>query len=73
MRIAMIGIKGIPARFGGFETAGDELSRGLVKRGLYTRVNVERATAGQAPKDKCSGQSQPDCLPLTEEAQPIAD
>jgi len=48
MRIAMIGIKGIPARFGGFETAGDELSRGLVKRGLYTRVNVERATAGQA-------------------------
>jgi glycosyltransferase involved in cell wall biosynthesis len=33
MRIAMIGIKAIPARFGGFETAVDELSRGLVKLG----------------------------------------
>ena len=29
MRIAMIGIKAIPARFGGFETAVDEISRGL--------------------------------------------
>jgi glycosyltransferase involved in cell wall biosynthesis len=31
MRIAMIGIKAIPARFGGFETAVDEIARGLVK------------------------------------------
>ena len=38
MRIAMIGIKAIPARFGGFETAVDELSRGLVKCGHYVRV-----------------------------------
>lgn len=38
MKIAMIGIKAIPARFGGFETAVDELSRGLVKRGHYVRV-----------------------------------
>lgn len=38
MRIAMIGIKAIPARFGGFETAVDELSRGLVKRGHQVRV-----------------------------------
>ncbi|MBZ5684964.1 MAG: glycosyltransferase [Acidobacteriia bacterium] len=38
MRIAMIGIKAIPARFGGFETAVDELSRGLVKRTHYVRV-----------------------------------
>jgi len=34
----MIGIKAIPARFGGFETAVDELSRGLVKCGHYVRV-----------------------------------
>lgn len=34
----MIGIKAIPARFGGFETAVDEISRGLVKRGLSVRV-----------------------------------
>ncbi|HEY6766469.1 MAG TPA: glycosyltransferase [Candidatus Sulfotelmatobacter sp.] len=38
MRIAMIGIKAIPARFGGFETAVDELSRGLVKLGHGVRV-----------------------------------
>ena len=38
MRIAMIGIKAIPARFGGFETAVDELSRGLVKCGHDVRV-----------------------------------
>lgn len=33
MKIAMIGIKAIPARFGGFETAVDQISRGLVQRG----------------------------------------
>jgi glycosyltransferase involved in cell wall biosynthesis len=38
MRIAIIGIKAIPARFGGFETAVDELSRGLVRLGHYVRV-----------------------------------
>jgi glycosyltransferase involved in cell wall biosynthesis len=44
MRIAMIGIKAIPARFGGFETAVDELSRGLVKLGrqvvVYNRTGM---------------------------------
>jgi len=38
MRIAIIGIKFIPARFGGFETAVDELSRGLVRQGHSVRV-----------------------------------
>ena len=38
MRVAMIGIKAIPARFGGFETAVDELSRGLVGLGHSVRV-----------------------------------
>jgi len=38
MRVAMIGIKAIPARFGGFETAVDELSRGLVRLGHNVRV-----------------------------------
>ena len=44
MRIAMIGIKAIPARFGGFETAVDEISRGLVKSGhqvvVYNRSGM---------------------------------
>lgn len=38
LKVAMIGIKAIPARFGGFETAVDELSRGLVKHALSVRV-----------------------------------
>jgi glycosyltransferase involved in cell wall biosynthesis len=38
MRIAMIGIKAIPARFGGFETAVDEVSRGLVRAGHEVTV-----------------------------------
>jgi len=46
MRIAMIGIKAIPARFGGFETAVDEISRGLVRRGhqvvVYNRTGMSR-------------------------------
>jgi glycosyltransferase involved in cell wall biosynthesis len=44
MHIAIIGIKGIPARYGGFETAVDELSRGLVNRGhsvtVYNRTGM---------------------------------
>jgi glycosyltransferase involved in cell wall biosynthesis len=44
MRIAMIGIKAIPARFGGFETAVDEISRGLVRQGhevvVYNRAGM---------------------------------
>lgn len=44
MRIAMIGIKSIPARFGGFETAVDYISRGLVKLGhevvVYNRAGM---------------------------------
>ena len=48
MRIAMIGIKAIPARFGGFETAADEISRGLVKLGhqvvVYNRSGMSCAS-----------------------------
>jgi glycosyltransferase involved in cell wall biosynthesis len=44
MRIAMVGIKAIPAHFGGFETAVDEISRGLVKCGhqviVYNRKGM---------------------------------
>jgi glycosyltransferase involved in cell wall biosynthesis len=48
MRIAIIGIKAIPARFGGFETAVDELSRGLVKLGHRIRVYNRSAMATHA-------------------------
>ncbi len=45
LRIAMIGIKAIPARFGGFETAVDYISRGLVKLGHRVRVYNRSAMA----------------------------
>lgn len=48
MRIAMIGIKAIPARFGGFETAVDELSRGLVKLGHQVVVYNRTGMSSQA-------------------------
>ena len=48
MRIAMIGIKAIPARFGGFETAVDELSRGLVKLGHQVVVYNRSGMSSQA-------------------------
>ncbi len=44
MRIAMIGIKGLPPRYGGFETAADEVSRRLVEMGhevvVYNRSGL---------------------------------
>ena len=33
MRVAILGTRGIPARYGGFETLADQLSKGLVERG----------------------------------------
>jgi len=44
LKIAMIGIKAIPARNGGFETAVDEISRGVVRLGhavvVYNRSEL---------------------------------
>src|SRR5215467_8117495 len=44
LKIAMIGIKAIPARNGGFETAVDEISRGVVRLGhevvVYNRSGM---------------------------------
>jgi glycosyltransferase involved in cell wall biosynthesis len=43
MRIAMLGTRGVPARYGGFETAIEEIGRRLVERGhevvVYCREN----------------------------------
>lgn len=44
MRIAMIGLKALPPRYGGFETAADEIGRRLVKLGheviVYNRSGL---------------------------------
>jgi glycosyltransferase involved in cell wall biosynthesis len=49
LKIAMIGIKAIPARSGGFETAVDEISRGLVRLGhevvVYNRLGMSEYVA----------------------------
>lgn len=48
MRIAMVGTRGVPAAYGGFETAVEEIGKRLVTRGheviVYTRVE-DRSTA----------------------------
>src|ERR1700712_4465877 len=38
MRIAMIGTRGVPARYGGFETCIEEVGRRLAARGHDVRV-----------------------------------
>src|SRR5215467_9376244 len=38
MRIALLGTRGIPARYGGFETFAEELSTRLVARGHQVTV-----------------------------------
>lgn len=38
MRIAMVGTRGVPARYGGFETAVEEIGRRLVERGHHVTV-----------------------------------
>jgi glycosyltransferase involved in cell wall biosynthesis len=47
MKIAIVGTRGIPARYGGFETLADELSRRLVERGhqvtVYCRTPFTRS------------------------------
>lgn len=48
MRIAILGTRGIPARYGGFETFAEELSRRLVGRGhivsVYCREPYEQSS-----------------------------
>ena len=47
MRVAMVGTRGVPAHYGGFETAIEEIGRRLVERGhevvVYCRDNGDNA------------------------------
>ena len=38
LRIALLGTRGVPARYGGFETAVEEIGAGLVERGHQVTV-----------------------------------
>lgn len=43
LKIAMVGTRGVPAAYGGFETAVEEVGRRLVERGHRVTVYSRRA------------------------------
>ncbi len=45
--LAILGSRGIPARYGGFETFAEELAKRLVQSGINVTVYCE--SSGQAP------------------------
>jgi glycosyltransferase involved in cell wall biosynthesis len=51
LHIAVIGIKGIPARYGGFETCADETCRRLVKRGHKVTVYCRQERNEKGPSE----------------------
>lgn len=48
--IAFCGTRGVPANYGGFETAVDEISAGLVKRGYDCVVFCRVSSGGELPE-----------------------
>ncbi|HPP12623.1 MAG TPA: DUF1972 domain-containing protein, partial [bacterium] len=42
MRIALVGTRGVPAKYGGFETCAEELALGLVRKGHQVLVSCRR-------------------------------
>ena len=51
LRIAMVGTRGVPARYGGFETAVEEIGRRLVGRGHEVTVYCRRGNDPDAPTE----------------------
>lgn len=49
--IAFCGTRGLPARYGGFETAVDEISRRFIQRGYNCVVFSRRSSGDEAPED----------------------
>lgn len=49
MKIAIVGTRGIPAKYGGFETCAEELSTGLVKKGYRVLVSCRRYLYNEVP------------------------
>ena len=45
MRVALLGTRGVPAHYGGFETAVEEIGAGLVERGHDVTVVLPQADA----------------------------
>lgn len=55
MRIAMVGTRGVPARYGGFETAIEEVGSRLVERGHEVTVYCRKPTDGADARDEHLG------------------
>jgi exopolysaccharide biosynthesis polyprenyl glycosylphosphotransferase len=55
LRIAMVGTRGVPARYGGFETAVEEIGRRLVERGHAVTVYSRRDEKGSRPPSEHLG------------------
>jgi len=53
MRLAILGTRGIPARYGGFETFAEKLSVGLCQRGFEVTVFCE--SGGPAAPESFQG------------------
>ena len=51
LKIAILGTRGIPAQYGGFETCAEEVARGLVDRGHAVTVYCRRGNAPGDPAD----------------------
>ena len=49
MRIALLGTRGVPARYGGFETAVEEVGRRLADRGHRVVVYCRTAEGQERP------------------------
>ena len=50
-RIVFCGTRGVPAEYGGFETAVDEISRRFVKNGYDCTVVCRKSSGGEAPAE----------------------
>ena len=53
MRIALVGTRGVPANYGGFETFAEELSTRLVERGHQVTVYCREAHAEPLYRGVC--------------------
>lgn len=64
MRVALIGTRGVPARYGGFETAVEEVGRRLAERGheviVFCRTAGPVQSAGQTGAQSGAGQEPDD-------------
>jgi exopolysaccharide biosynthesis polyprenyl glycosylphosphotransferase len=55
LRVAMVGTRGVPARYGGFETAVEEIGRRLVARGHEVTVYSRKDEKGSRPPSEHLG------------------